>query len=420
MATVINLDGHQGARPGGDRRLHRRDHRRARRRRLAADRAPRAEPRRSSSTPSAPAATAATCPPSLAAALIGIYQYYGFEACGDVAEEVPEPGPADPQGDAPHHLHRRRRRHLRLPGADPGRRRHPRRHRRRGRRPGRHPARRRLRRRPAPRSSSSIVLISFLSCAMSLQAAASRLTYSYGRDDMIIGSSLLKQFSPDAARAAVRPAGRRRRPGGHRDRARSSPPTRSPRSSASRALGIYIAFQMVVLAALRARLKGWVPSGKYTLGAWGLPVNIAALVYGVHRHGQHGVAAHAGRRRGTTTGSSLLSAAVVIGVGLVYMAVHPRRRPQRGAVRRRHPEVDGLLQTSEPEAARPPPPGARLRGVRASVHQGMQARSTSRGVHVPGSDSSSPSAGEPSAQRKAASPVSAWPTTRVCISTVPS
>ncbi len=27
-----------------------------------------------------------------AAALIGIYQYYGFEACGDVAEEVPDPG----------------------------------------------------------------------------------------------------------------------------------------------------------------------------------------------------------------------------------------------------------------------------------------------------------------------------------------
>ena len=41
------------------------------------------------------------------------------------------------------------------------------------------------------------------------------------------------------------------------------------------------AFQMVVLAALRARLKGWVPSGKYQLGRWGMPVNVAALVYGV-------------------------------------------------------------------------------------------------------------------------------------------
>ena len=46
-------------------------------------------------------------------------------------------------------------------------------------------------------------------------------------------------------------------------------------------LGIYLGFQMVVLAALRARLKGWVPSGAFTLGRWGLPVTIAALVYGV-------------------------------------------------------------------------------------------------------------------------------------------
>ena len=46
-------------------------------------------------------------------------------------------------------------------------------------------------------------------------------------------------------------------------------------------LGIYLGFQMVVLAALRARLKGWEPSGSFTLGRWGLPVTIAALTYGV-------------------------------------------------------------------------------------------------------------------------------------------
>ena len=46
-------------------------------------------------------------------------------------------------------------------------------------------------------------------------------------------------------------------------------------------LGIYLGFQMVVLAALRARLKGWVPSGPFTLGRWGMPITIAALTYGV-------------------------------------------------------------------------------------------------------------------------------------------
>jgi amino acid transporter len=46
-------------------------------------------------------------------------------------------------------------------------------------------------------------------------------------------------------------------------------------------LGIYLGFQMVVLAALRARLKGWQPSGTFRLGTWGLPVTAAALAYGI-------------------------------------------------------------------------------------------------------------------------------------------
>jgi hypothetical protein len=45
--------------------------------------------------------------------------------------------------------------------------------------------------------------------------------------------------------------------------------------------GIYLAFEMVVLAALYARFRGWRPGGAFSLGAWGLPVNIVALLYGV-------------------------------------------------------------------------------------------------------------------------------------------
>ena len=33
----------------------------------------------------------------LAAALLGLYLFYGFEACGDVAEEVPDPGRTIPK-----------------------------------------------------------------------------------------------------------------------------------------------------------------------------------------------------------------------------------------------------------------------------------------------------------------------------------
>jgi amino acid transporter len=46
-------------------------------------------------------------------------------------------------------------------------------------------------------------------------------------------------------------------------------------------LGIYIAFQSVVLAALIQRFRGWKPAGPWTLGGLGIVVNVAALAYGI-------------------------------------------------------------------------------------------------------------------------------------------
>ncbi|RAE40128.1 amino acid permease, partial [Burkholderia multivorans] len=46
-------------------------------------------------------------------------------------------------------------------------------------------------------------------------------------------------------------------------------------------LGIYLSFQMVVLASLRQRVKGWKPAGPWSLGAWGIGVNGLALAYGI-------------------------------------------------------------------------------------------------------------------------------------------
>ncbi|MGW5682104.1 hypothetical protein [Nonomuraea sp. NPDC003754] len=113
-------------------------------------------------------------------------------------------------------------------------------------------------------------------CALSLQAAASRLLYSYARDGMIAGSALLRRFS--AARhvppytllvAAIVPAlvvlGS----------IISEDALVKIISFAT--LGIYLGFQMVVLAALRARLLGWRPSGPFTLGGAGLAVNVGVL-----------------------------------------------------------------------------------------------------------------------------------------------
>lgn len=46
-------------------------------------------------------------------------------------------------------------------------------------------------------------------------------------------------------------------------------------------VGIYISFQLVVLAVLVARQRGWRATGAFTLGRYGRVVNFVALVYGV-------------------------------------------------------------------------------------------------------------------------------------------
>ncbi|MFE3448831.1 APC family permease [Nonomuraea sp. NPDC059194] len=215
----------------------------------------------------------------LAAGLIGIYQYYGFEACGDVAEEVPDPTRRIPKAmrmtiyvggaaaifvclalllavpDFP----------AVISGASPD------------------PVSDVLTAAFGPvglRVVLGIVLVSFLSCALSLQAAASRLLYSYARDGMIVGSGLFRRFS---AKRHVPP---------YAMLVAALVPALVVAGSiisedalvkiiSFATLGIYLGFQMVVLAALRARLLGWRPSGPFTLGSAGLAVNIGALVYGV-------------------------------------------------------------------------------------------------------------------------------------------
>lgn len=125
-----------------------------------------------------------------------------------------------------------------------------------------------------------VVLVSFISCLLSLQAAASRLLFAYSRDQMIFGSKYLSRLSkrhhvPATALIVM-----------------GAIPALIALSAlwlqdaiatiiSFAALGIYISFQMIVFGALVARLKGWRPAGPFTLGAWGWSVNAAALAYGI-------------------------------------------------------------------------------------------------------------------------------------------
>jgi amino acid transporter len=218
-------------------------------------------------------------PAFLASALAAMFCYYGFEACGDVAEETP---------DASRMIPKAMRMTIYIGGAaatwvclafvlsinDLG-----------AVMSGtdKDPIVTLLRAAMGEagfRAVIAVVLVSFVSCLLSLQAAASRLIYAYARDQMIFGSGFLSRMSQ-----------------GHHVPANAlivmgAIPAVIALSAlwltdaiatiiSFAAVGIYISFQMIVLAALSARSKGWRPTGPFTLGGWGYLVNLLALAYGL-------------------------------------------------------------------------------------------------------------------------------------------
>ena len=168
-----------------------------------------------------------------------------------------------------------------------------------------------------------VAVIAFISCVLSLQAAGSRLLYASARDRMLPMSGWLSHMSE---RHAV--------PTNALLVACIVPiliclyvyafPNQLPRITAFAVLGIYIAFQAVVLAALRQRLKGWQPAGNWTLGRYGFAVNVAALAYGLM--------AIVLLLKPTATGSFLdkyvvaIGLLIVLGTGLAYLFL---ARPDR-------------------------------------------------------------------------------------------
>ncbi|MNF75737.1 Putrescine importer PuuP [compost metagenome] len=257
-------------------------------------------------------------PAFLTASLAGMFLYYGFEACGDVAEETPNPSKRIPKamrmtiyigGGAA--IFAALALILAVPdiakvisGDD------------------KDPMYTIMVNAFGPTGwqlVTAVITVSFVSCVLSLQAAASRLLYSFARDEMVMGSGVLKRLSPN---------------------------TRVPTAAlitcgvipaaivcagfflenaiaiivSFAAIGIYLSFQMIVGGALFARLRGWKPAGQFTLGAWGWLVNILALVYGLLA-----VANMSWPRTPDAPWYSnygiLLTAGVVIAIGLFYMAV---------------------------------------------------------------------------------------------------
>jgi amino acid transporter len=138
-----------------------------------------------------------------------------------------------------------------------------------------------------------VVAFAFFSCGLAIQAAAARVVYSYARDRGLPASRSLSQVSsrfrtPVNALlvAAILPAV-------FALLARATPTKNIdigfitiPANVNALVLlvsfavsGIYLAFLLVIIAALIARLRGWRPEGAFRLGAWGYPVIIAGLVW---------------------------------------------------------------------------------------------------------------------------------------------
>ena len=260
-----------------------------------------------------------------ASAIMGIYLYYGFEACGDVAEEVRNPGKSIPRAmqmtiyiGGLASMFVALGLILALPDyqailagevEDP------------------------IGQVFATEFGPvgylivlGVIVVSFISCTISLQAAASRLLYSMGRDRALPASKLLGRFNeklhvPPFALlvAAVIPAivivGS----------LLSAEALLAIISFAS--LGIYVGFQMVVLAALRARIRGWQPRGKFSLGrVGGYAANVLALCWGIF-----GIVVLAWPAGDESTPwydrwLVLISGVIVIVAGLIYLfAARPDR-----------------------------------------------------------------------------------------------
>ncbi len=257
-------------------------------------------------------------PAFLASSVAAMFCYYGFEACGDLAEETPNASVAIPKsmrmtiyvgGGAATFVCLALL--LAIPdlgaavsGAD------------------KDPVGTTLKAALGEtgfRLVIAVVMVSFISCLLSLQAAASRLLYAFARDKMIFGSHKLAVLSPKTrvpvaallvtgivpALIAIL---------GHwlQDAVNTI--------ISFAAAGIYIAFQMVVVAALVARMRGWKPAGAFTLGKIGWTVNVIALVYGVLAIANM-IWPRAPQDPWFINYGMIFTSIVVIAAGLVYMLV---------------------------------------------------------------------------------------------------
>jgi amino acid transporter len=138
-----------------------------------------------------------------------------------------------------------------------------------------------------------LIILAFFSCGSAVQAAGSRLAFSYARDGALPASKWIsavsERFKTPAnalfagALITVVFVG-----------LEFASPTHNVKillftypantnvlvSLVSFGIsGIYLSFLLTVIGSMIARRRGWVPAGQFKLGRWAWPVSVAAVVY---------------------------------------------------------------------------------------------------------------------------------------------
>ena len=138
-----------------------------------------------------------------------------------------------------------------------------------------------------------LIVIAFFSCGSAVQAAGSRLAFSYARDGALPGSKWIsavsERFKTPAnalfagALITVVFIGLEFASPTHDVKILFF--TYPANTSVLVSLvsfgisGIYLSFLLTVIGSMIARRRGWAPAGRFRLGRWAWPVSVAALVY---------------------------------------------------------------------------------------------------------------------------------------------
>jgi urea carboxylase system permease len=128
----------------------------------------------------------------------------------------------------------------------------------------------------------TVVAISIVSACLAIQNSASRVMFSMARDGRLPGARLLARVSPQTGTPIITGIAV-----GVLAIAvlliNLGNPAAFAAVTSTSVVTVYVAYLLVTIPALRARLRRALPPkrpGGFSLGRWGLPVNLVAVVYG--------------------------------------------------------------------------------------------------------------------------------------------